>query len=454
MNELERARWSVIGEQARYAPTLVLDSSYSRQANPQPNRSGGDININKNQSVELGSELRKQTVYGTTLSLRVAGDWQKYEFNQIAGLPPDVTLPELPDTWGFTTKLQLTQPLLRGRGREVGEAELRAARAQRNQAEQARDRVASELLRDVLTAYWELWYADRAVQIEEQSRAVSQRQRDEARARAQTGTLAAADVLTFETQLAQRDEALLTAKGERMRREHELRRLLGLVEKPSALAVIAEEARVPDPLPPEIAEKEALEESRRIRELKAQVELARIQARTAADPLRARLDLDSYIQVRGLSNDDVPKALQMYGGFEAVSAFLSLRYEQPLDGRQYRAAAARARIAVEAAEEQLTQGRNEELSALRIALDQQFLLRDRLALLDQTVQLAEQQLKAEQARFVTGTSTPLQVVQAEDAVRAARLRVARTQADLLSVSLNLEHATGRLLTRYASEFRR
>jgi outer membrane protein TolC len=469
LTDLETARWSVIGERARYAPTVKLDGSYTRNAIPQltrgssvPNLSGGTTMIPPGvlttiqQRVDTGAELRKQLVFGTQLSLRVASYWLKSQSSNpyvgAAGVGGSfIQGGTLGPGWGVLTKLQLTQPLLRGRGREVGEAELRAALAQRTTAQEARDRVASELLRDVLTAYWELWYADRNLQIEQQALAVAERQRDEAQARVSSGTLPAADVLSFETGVAQRQEALLTARTDRVQREHELRRLLGMVENPKAMSVLAEDARIPEPMAVADAEREALAGSRHLRELRSRLELARIQARTADDPLRSRLDFDSYVQVQGLGNQDRSDALQQYAGFEAVSAFVGLTYEAPLDTRARRAAAAKARLAVEGAEAELAQARDQELSDLRIALERQAAERERLALVEGTVAIAERQLQAEEARYATGTSTSLAVLEAEDAVRSARLRVARSHADLLEISLSLEHATGRLLSRYATD---
>lgn len=48
----------------------------------------------------------------------------------------------------------MTQPLLRGAGRDVVLAQLDAARANRTTTALTRDRSASQLLLDALTAYW------------------------------------------------------------------------------------------------------------------------------------------------------------------------------------------------------------------------------------------------------------------------------------------------------------
>jgi outer membrane protein len=462
MSQLESARWNLNGEEGRFGATLVLDGSYSRNTSPQLFLTGTSISTTKR--VDAGAELRKHLIYGTDLALRVAGNWMELEGKRNVAL----TNPGMGATTGgtasfaspagkygpgagFLGKISLTQPLLRGAGRTVGVADLETARAQRSQAEQTRDRVASELLRDALTAYWELWYADQALTIQGESKMLAQRERDDALARAQSGSLAAADVLTFDTQVSQLSETVLDAKAQRQQAEHELRRLLGLVDARTGLHVLSAEPRVPEPMSPEQAERDALGESRTLGELKAALELARVQARTAADPLRARLDLSSWVQLQGLGNLDPKGDYNKYGNFSAISAFVGLTYEQPLDSRMHRAAAAKARISVEVAEEQLADARDQELSALRVSLDQQTAQIERLLIIEQTVQIAERQLAAEQARYGSGSSTPLAVVQAEDSVRTAKLRVARVHADLLETSLGLEHTRGRLLERYTRE---
>ncbi len=463
LTQLESARAGVTGEEGRYGPVLVLDGSYTRNVNQQPYkaRTGpaydpvtmmvtnvaqpAGVSTTTSQRAEAGSEIRKHLLLGTDLSLRLSGGWTETENNR------NLTF-SAGSVYYVSSKLALKQPLLRGSGRDVAETQLRSLRAQRSEAEYARDRVASELLRDVLGAYWELWYAERAIAIEESSKQVAEQQRDLARARTETGSLARADVLSFETEVSQRAEAVLLAQGERQSREHELKRLLGLLGG----GTIALPDMEPEPtITPgrEAAEQDLIAESRSLRELNAQLERTRIEAKTAADPLRHRLDVDGNVQVMGVGNDTIGNPVGRYATNGAVSAFVSLTYEAPLDGRQYKAAAAQARLSVRAAEEQLAQARDRELTALHVALTRHETQSQRIVVAAETVRIAQQQLEAQQARFATGSATPLDVIQAEDEVRTARLRVARAQADLRATMLSIEHSTGRLLARYAGQVR-
>jgi outer membrane protein TolC len=464
MLQFESASWDVFGKDALYDPVLLADASASQVATP--NVSSNAVRINKVRRVDYGATLSKHLLWGTDLSLRVSSYVQKSEFSGssaattpggMTGLPANFAsffgIGSYGPVYALVAKATLKQPLWRGRGRNIGEASLRAARLTETTQEHTRDRVGSELLRDVLTAYWELWYADSAVAIQVQAQAVATKQRDDAQARVDSGSLAPAEVLTFDTQVATRDEDVLTARTERERRAHELARLIGnnedegtygaVIDEPLSDASVHTFAR-------EIVEQRALNESTEIKERASSLELARVQQKTADDPKKPRLDLDSYVQTQGLGNKSVGDAAEQFVGGDVISAFVGLTYEAPIRDRQRRAEAAKARLATEVAEQQLREVRQRVLSEVRGALDRDSAGREKVALAERTSGIAERQLAAEQARYASGSSTSLAVLEAEDKVRAARLRLARARADLVESALIIEHLTGELLDRYAS----
>jgi outer membrane protein len=463
--ELESAQWDVFGSEAQYEPVLQVDGTGSQVATA--NASGRSIRVNTVRRGELGTELRKHFLWGTDLSLRVSTSVQKSEFSGgIARVAPPTMgttggtidpsifsaffgIGDFGPLYGLSARFTLKQPLWRGRGREVNEASMREARLSRTSAEHTRDRVGSELLRDVLTAYWELWYADAALGIQKQSRAVAIRQRDEAAARAQSGSLAPAEVLTFDTQAATREEDVLSAHNERARREHELARLLGQNETLESYAVLSEPMLDGESFGREQVEHDALNNSAALRERIAALQLAQLRARTAEDPNKPRVDLDGYVQSQGLGNRDYGDAADMFVSGDVISALATITYEAPVRSRVRQATAARARIAIDVAEEQLREARQRTLSEVRAALDREVAGRERIRLTEQTADIATRQLSAEQARYRTGSSTSLAVLEAEERVRSASLRLARARADYAESVLVIEHLSGALLARHA-----
>src|SRR5262249_12621690 len=115
----------------------------------------------------------------------------------------------------------------RGAGRDVFEAEYAQAKASRAATASESERVASQLLLDVLTAYWELFYAGRSVEIQRRSLELARARLQDAVDRVQTGSLAPVEELAYRTKVASIEEDLATALADERKRSNELARLAG-----------------------------------------------------------------------------------------------------------------------------------------------------------------------------------------------------------------------------------
>ena len=313
LSDCRSAALEVRAETARYPFDLTLNSQYTTIANPTlfPGAAGasppGTVGVPTQGTLETSAMLSKHLVYGTDVALTLDG--QRQTATSVFYLPPQfaamfagllggkmfptgvISYPVGPGYQAYV-KLGATQPLLRGAGRSVAEADLRAARLNLTIAELTRDRTASEVVRDALTAYWESWYATAAVDIQKRSRDTAKRQRDEATARIATGSLAPADGLTFETQLASREEDVANAETEERRRAVDLARLLGRADLANAFAVPLDAIpEAPTPISGALHQEAALA-SPELRAFAAQIELARVQVadsrRVAATAARSR----------------------------------------------------------------------------------------------------------------------------------------------------------------------
>jgi outer membrane protein TolC len=444
MSELRRAELLEQAEAHRYPFTLLLDAKALRNAVPMLGATG--VTFPESTTYSAGAELRKKLSWGTDLSLRVEGTRQSsstvFSF-AVPGMPPVQTLYQLGPGYGGSVRLGLTQPLLRGSGRDVVMAALDAARIGRSTAGATRDRTASQLLLDALTAYWELYYASRALDIQRQSLELARAQRDESAARAKTGSVAPVEVLTFESRVAGLEEDLVAAESEERRRSTALARLLGDETLSSRRAAEREPARHSPPLGD--LRRRALEASPEIAEQRSAVTLAETQARSTTDPLRHRLDLDGYVQANGLGNREVPPVFDQLGGLKAITAQVTLTYEAPLDGTRQRAETTRAQLAISAARQRLDATSQRVLADLDDAEQRRVAAEHRIELADRTFAVSQQQFKAENARFRTGSGTALEVRAAEEQVRTSSLRAVRARVDLVVAELTLRHLTGGLL---------
>jgi outer membrane protein len=444
VSDVRRAQLLEEAEDHRYVFTLLVDGKATRNGAPTLGPAG--VNFPESTTYSLGGELRRKLVWGTDLSLRLEGTRQAsstlFSFVPPGGAPVQ-TLFQLGPGYGGSVRLGLTQPLLRGAGRDVVLAQLDAAKVSRTTATFTRDRTASQLLLDALTAYWELYYASRAVDIQRRSLALAREQRDETAARMKTGSVAPVELLTFESRIATLEEDLVAAEAEERRRSTALGRLVGDADLTPRRAADREPAR--RDAPSGDVRRRAIDTSPEIAEQRSAVELAEIQARTAADPLRARLDLDAYVQANGLGNREVPPVFEQLGALKAITAQVGLTYEAPLDDSRRRAEHDRAQLAVTAAKQRLDATTQKVLADLDDADQRRASAARRIDLSDRTLTISKSQLDAERARFRTGAGTALEVRVAEDQARTAELRTARARVDLAVADLALLHLSGGLV---------
>lgn len=439
--EVAAARQSVLAEEGRYPYVFQADGTYSRSMNA---RLSPDDSVNSSvmRFYTVGTALRRTFPMGTTAELRVQGE--RVEADAI-----DITrIVSSRGYYGASARASLTQPLLRNAGRRVGEVELRAARESRTLSDKARQRVKSDLVRDATVAYWELWYAAAALDIESAALRLAERQEDEARQQVSAGALAPADVLTFSTRVAQLEESLVAADIQRRQRSLELGRLMSGADSGAENLLAGNDPPVPG-APPSRAQVEAALRSGSVElaELEAQVRVARTRAEVAGEANRAALDLEGSIETTGLS-ERVPRALDRAGQMKWTTARLGLVFELPLEDKRKNAERARALLSVRIAEQNVKAARDRIASEAALATANETAARRRLSLAERTRDVATKTYEAERARFELGESIPIQVQEAEEDVRRARLSVARARVDLAQTETDIAHLTGQLVALY------
>ena len=434
-------------ESARYDATLTLAAGATRTKNPSLSPGSSAVSVSTSDVAETSATLQKTVSTGAQLSASVGASASKssspYVFSSAQGDAGSVVLVTGPG-YLLSARLGVTQPLLRGAGSEVTLAPYRQAVAQQTATERELSRTANALARDVLLAYWELYYASKAVEVDRTAQQTASAQRDDAIRRARTGSLAFADILTFETQLATTEETLLQSELERTSRQNELGRLLGRNRGAGEIEVSEPEAPEPRDLPPELLSV-VLESSPEVAASKANLTVAQVRERTAADAQRPRLDLDAYLQSQGLGNRDVPSAFSQLAGLGVLSAHVGVTFELPLTGTRYRAEARRARATVEVAQDKLEAARNQVLSDMTTLVRKRELARRRIEIATGGFEYARQNLAAKSALFATGSATVLEIIQAQDSLQAADKRLARARVDVVAADLVIAYHLDSLL---------
>lgn len=449
VSELTAAQALSTRESARLDASVLVSVAATHNKNPSLSPGTSSVLLGTNDVAETNATLQKTLSGGTQVSASVGATASRssspYVFSSAQGTAEPLVLVTGPG-YLLSAKLGVVQPLLRGTGSEVTLAPYRQALAQQTASEREESRTANALARDVLVAYWELWYATKSLAVDRAAQQTALAQRDDAARRRNTGSLSAADVLTFETQLAIKEEAILQSELELSSRQNELGRLLGRERG-------AQDLEVSEPSPPAAAAVSddvlalALERSPEISASQANVKVAEVQQLTAADSYRPRLDLDAYAQSQGLGNRDVSAAFSQIGGLGALSAHVGLTLELPLTGTRYSSESRRARALLDGSRHQLDATRNQLTAEVATALRKRELAQRRISLATAGAGYAQQQLAAKRSLFATGSATALEVTQAEDAVQAAGKREVRARADLAQADLVIAYHVDALLQK-------
>ncbi len=442
VTDLRQSAQTVRAEQARYRPTLVLDGTGTTQDTPSLSPTGGTTK-QSTQALVFGAELSQVFEWGTAVSVRVENrdSWSSGPLLGGTGATVD-----LGPGYGVSARLAVTQPLLRGFGTEVGQAALRTELLNRQDAERARDSAASEALSGVLQAYWEAWYARRALAIELDARSLAQQQRDETQRKVKAGQAAEVDLLAYESRLAELEQGVLAAQVSVDQRAVQLRHALG-----QSQGLSFELADAPPAEPAALDESATLaaaqEASYALARQRLAVERAETALRTAGEATRPRLDAQAWAQTQGLGNQSLSAAFEQVGKSSNVSGNVGLVFELPLSER-HQAQVEAARLAVRAARERLDATTQQVLADTRVEWALLSQATRNIGLAERSAEVSGRSAEAQQKRLQAGSATPVEVREAEDALRRARLSVERERVNAAQAQVRLEHLTGALLARW------
>ncbi len=192
---------------------------------------GRNLPTGGNIRVELGMTHQRQEIYWTPELRNSQGNAQQGGAQQ-GGAPQDASscgaTPDFYCQAQATARLTLKQPLLRGLGSQVALAPQRKAELAAAEAAVKAQLAVEQLLRDIITAYWELSYVAYEVDVRGEALELARKQDQMTRQEMRAGTASqnALDAVTYE--IAIRDDALLTAKLAFETKSLDLRRKAGL----------------------------------------------------------------------------------------------------------------------------------------------------------------------------------------------------------------------------------
>jgi outer membrane protein TolC len=421
-------------ERGVFDPEIFGDLEFSREESSEVGSNGSRTAIKEDeQSAQFG--LRQYLPSGTQLEASV-------------GQSANDTDAEAKEQ-AVRAGISLTQSLLRGSGPTVNLVSLRQAELEREISEFELRGVIETLLAATEIAYWNHVLAARKIDIFESSLAIARQQLDEIQTRIEVGTLPRIEAAAADAEVARREQALIDVRSSL---EESRLRLLRLINpgrtgrldiqllatskpevNPTTIAVSEERLQLADKSRPELNEARL-----RLR----QNRLETIQTRNGLLP---RLDLFISLGKSGYAESfsgafkDLDENNHDFRVGIQLSQYLNKRQAKGLD------------LAVRAAWRQSSEA-VENLKQLveldvRLAVNEFERSRQQIAATRVTHLLQEKTLEAEKERFDVGSSTALQVAQAQRDLLVSAIDEIEALINCRQALVKLYLAEGSLLER-------
>lgn len=346
--------------------------------------------------------------------------------------------------------LRLTQPLLRGAGSQAFEAPIHQAERQRDAAAWTSEARARDLLVSLAQAYWQVAFAWRQLEVRRISLDLAHQQLAYTEGAIRAEKVPRSELLAVQQAIATRQQDVIAGEQELYERSLALRQLAGLEIGPDAIVVKTE--ALPDriePVEPEVdpVVREAFAHSAELAAAVATRRAAEIAATAADNAAQSRLDLEVSAGPAGV-NSTAGGALSSAVHHPSLSVVAGLTGDHAIEHRTERGGQAAARAAVMSA--RIAERDAQARLAVRVtrAVQRTRAAIASVALGDQAIDLAEQNVTAEQKRFELGKSTNFDVLRRQDELEQARLRKASAVADYLAATAELDGLSGAILARY------
>ncbi len=442
------AELNVVTQEAAFDPNLFSRASVSQSDQASTSAEGAE-QASRSDSRSYSAGVAKRLVTGATVTASTAlnrsdGSSFNSDLNQFVG--------------GRLTEraslgLQLSQPLLRGRGRDVSLAPLRRAQSQERNARFELRNAVAELLQLTENAYWRLAdaYARRALR--QTNLQLAEKLVEENSERERLGLFTQLEVLQAQASLAQRREEIIRAEQAITEAADNLQAAMGLLDEQLSISARPVVSELPTPpasdRPFDTVVLTALERNFDTAiqlEILYQLEQDLLLAR---DSHRPELDLTLAGAYNGLSPEDARSAYDQALQRRGEDWNVSLGFSLPWGRRATAANLQRADLRIDQAEIRLAAIKQDLLREVRTAWRNARTATEQLAAATQVVALQQASFEQQSALFEQGRSTFRQLLEAQRDLDNAQLAFYDAKLGATEAQIALARAEGTLLERHA-----
>jgi outer membrane protein TolC len=452
-----RARLGIQEAMGIYDLGLVGDASISSDESPSAsNLEGAAVQKQDREQMTLGlSQL-----FPTGGTAQVSFSNSKLETNsQFFTINP---------SYNSGLDFSLSQPLLRNFGRDATEFGLRIAALDSDIAREGFLEQVVATIANAETAYWNLVAARYRLGVAEESRALALQLHENNKVRVDVGTLAPLELVASEAGIATREEEIIRARAAIGDAEDVLRYLIDVDDARFwTMPLVPDTAAETEYLSFDLSESLSTALDSRPELAREQLALRgrEIQAAYYRSQTKPRLDLVARYGFNGVGGDVVVRdnegnvisslpggwddAFDQVTGADFPGWSVGLEFGMPLQNRAARARATSADLALEQGRVGIEQLQQQVEAEVRIAARGLETGRQEIESARVSVRLAESNLDAEKKKYENGLSTSFQILQVEEELAAARLRLVQAVTGYRRALVSYHRSIGRLLD-YAS----
>jgi len=385
--------------------------------------------------------VQRQLSTGGTIGVQVSSDYQRFTF------PNDVS-PAV-KSWTQQIAASLTQPLLRGRGRELYDANEARATLARDGLVFAKRLAAINAVQVVIAAYWDLVLAERSVAITQASLDLARERLRVTQIGADGGKTPRSEIPAVLQIIATREEDVLNGELTVLDRSIALRRAAGMPigagelglrvstdldtkDEPLDLGKLIERAYVASPELAQLAKQDAS---------------ATIDVWVTENGLLPQLDAAINVGPTGTDRTFVDAWGELVK-LNSLGVTGSLTFSQALSRDQVKGQVREQRelkrkLTVNAFDirAQIAQTMTRSVAQLELA-------RRRVVLSQRAIDLANENIKIETDRFNLGKSTNFDVLNRQEDLRQAELRKTQALIDWHKAEVGVQALTGDVLPIY------
>lgn len=437
----ERTREDEVIARAPFDPRLELRASQSTR---QQSRAASELDgaaRPRDETFNTRAILRQRATPGTQMTLTTTLNRRDTNSDRAALNPAS----------DADVSFDITQPLLRNRGRTVNRAEIEKSLIEQDRAWKNLETRAMDLALDVEIAYYAIAVAEEEVRLRELNLQISEQLLEDSRLRREAGAGTRLDMLRAEVRVANNKETLLQSRQNLQNRRDELLDLIGILDSAEAFERDFTVARleVPENVRMDVTESlhKALANDPQRERAEMRIEQLSLDETVARNRRLPNLDLGGNLSFTG-REEGFGRAFDELadgrGYFWQVNLSLSMPWglrEERARYRQARLNLQRENILLQRIDQSLLVEARRSIRAVETALE-------RYQVSQLGTRLSEEQLELERERYQAGAGTSRDVLDAQEDFEGARLQELRAKRDLREALSRLLRFEGLNLSAY------